>query len=287
MLSKSIVTKEWLRKYMANPKVKLLDCSWYMPALKHPVEQDFLDLRLKGARRFDVDTICDRSTTLPHMLPPQAQFEEQVSALGISNESVVVCYDLNQQYMGSARVWWTFKVFGHDEVYVLDKGVSRELYKDDEALLESGPLKNEISKGQFLAREFRRELLVTLNQILRRNEPGEFGNNVVDARSADRFYARVPEPRAGIQGGHIPDTFNVPFGTTLRDGSFLPVDELRAVFQQSGLDLTKPVVTTCGTGITASVLSLALSTLGVSSAVYDGSWTEYGNETLGLPVQKE
>jgi len=279
---KTIVSKEWLRANIVQPQVKILDCSWYMPSLNHPVEADFIANRIKGSVRFDIDQVADKSTNLPHMVPSLKQFEDQVSKLGISPDSIVVCYDTTSQFMASARVWWMFKLFGHKDVYVLDKGFSKELFKNDLDLVESGPVNTQPKKEHYISFQFRRDLLVTLNQIL-----SHANLNIVDARSADRFYAKISEPRPGLVGGHIPGSFNVPFGTAIRDGSFIDETELKRVFSNSGLDLNKPIITSCGSGVTAAVLSLALDSIGLSSAVYDGSWAEYGMESLGNKVSTE
>eukprot|EP01126_Amoeba_proteus_P043979 TRINITY_DN4862_c0_g1_i6.p1 TRINITY_DN4862_c0_g1~~TRINITY_DN4862_c0_g1_i6.p1 ORF type:complete len:188 (-),score=36.07 TRINITY_DN4862_c0_g1_i6:237-800(-) len=185
-------------------------------------------------------------------------------------------------YMASARVWWMFRLFGHDNVYVLDKGVRPESQSVFHGLLESGPCTIP-DKGNFKA-HFRRELVKTLPEILENLSTRSF--QVVDARSADRFYARVDEPRPGVVRGHMPNSFNVPFDKVLLDRSFLPTECLKQIFTDAGVDLNKPIVTTCGSGVTAAVLSLALSLIGVESAIYDGSWAEYGQQSLNLPVER-
>jgi len=258
-----------------------------LPSLNRPVEKEFQENRIKGAVRFDIDVIADKSASLPHMVPTLKQFEDQVSNLGINNDSVVICYDTTSQFMASARVWWMFRLYGHKKVYVLDKGFNIESYREDKDLIESGPVQTQPTAEKYVVSAFNRELLATLNQILNMQQNNKLKNNIIDARSTDRFFARVPEPRPGIVGGHIPNSSNLPFGNIIRNGSFLEKEELSKIFHETGVDFHSPIVTTCGSGVTACVLSLALDIFSVDSAVYDGSWSEYGLESLKNPISTE
>jgi len=277
-----VVSKSWLQTNLKHQGgLKTLDCSWYMPALKHPVKQDFKQNRIIHSQFFDVEEIADKSIPLPHMIPSPSQFESQVRELGISNDNHIICYDTSGQYMAAARVWWLFRLFGHDNVSVLHgKFVPTDWPTHD---LEYGPTVIP-PEGDFVS-NFRPNLVVLMSDILENIETKKF--QVVDARSSDRFHGRVAEPRPGVARGRIPNSFNVPFATVLKDFGLKSGPEIREVFQHAGVDLDKPIVTSCGSGITAAVLSLALHTIGIESAVYDGSWSEYGLETLGNPVDKE
>jgi len=250
-----------------------------MPSLNKPVQDEFAASRLNGAAFFYIDEICDKTSSLPHMVPTNKQFEDQVSELGISNTDHVICYDSGGQYMASARVWWMFHLFGHHNVQVLEKGFTPALFSDVPELIASGPA-DKPKKTCFIS-TLERQHLTTLNDIL--NEPRSF--QIVDARSSERFYAQAPEPRPMLEGGHIPGSFNVPFGTILSNGALVESEKMKTLF--GALDLSKPVVTTCGSGVTAAVLSLGLASIGKSTSVYDGSWSEYGQLSLGLPVEKQ
>jgi len=280
-----MVSSNWLKTQLKNnsPDLKLLDCSWYMPGSHGPVIEDWKNFRLKGSAYFDIDAIADQSKLpLPHMVPPPEQFANQVSSLGISNTDHVICYDSTGQYIASARVWWLFRLFGHSQVSVLSKGLVKAEWDDEPSLIETSP-PHEPKRGNFSPSSRFHSHLKTMDQILDNIRTGEF--QVVDARSGPRFKAEVPEPRPKLQGGHIPKSFNVPFNTVLKDGEILPSAELQRIFTASGLDLEKPIVTSCGSGVTAAVLSLALAKLGIPTALYDGSWVEYAQENLANPVE--
>jgi len=274
-----VVTKDWLVSALnsKSPQIKLLDCTWFMPAANRSPATEFLSARLKGANYFGIDDVCDKSSPLPHMTPTAKQFEDQVSALGISNDDHVVCYDTNG-FMAAARSWWLFRLFGHENVSCLDKGFNKDLYSDVPQLIEQGPLQN-IQPTVYHAK-FNRNLLTTLNDIKERNKDAQ----IVDARPPDRFHARVPEPRPGMQGGHIPGAFSTPSSFIVQDGSLAEADKIKEVF--SKVDFERPIITSCGSGVTAAILSLGLASIGVPSSLYDGSWSEYGQNSLNLPVEK-
>jgi len=281
-----LVTPEWLKSQLVagNPDIKLVDCSWYMPGTHGQVIDDWKIFRLTGSVYFDIDSIADESKLpLPHMVPHHDQFASQISNLGISNTDHVICYDMTGQYMASARAWWLFRLFGHSQVSVLSRGVVKNEWIDSPALIETEPPTETPSKGNFKATPRHVTHLVTMDQILQNNQSKQF--QVVDARSAPRFKAEVPEPRPKLQRGHIPGSFNVPFNTIIKDRELLSKDELQKIFTNSGLDLEKPIVTSCGSGVTAAVLSLGLAKLGIPTALYDGSWSEYAQEHLANPVE--
>ena len=266
-----LVSTEWLAARLGHPRLVVLDGSWHMPQLKRDAREEFAAAHLPGARFFDIDAIADQRTSLPHMLPAAPQFAEQVGALGIGTGDLVVVYD-TRGVISAARVWWTFRAMGHDRVAVLDGGLP--LWRAEGRPVESG---HRAAGPRRLKARLRPALVRTLEQMRDNLEaPRE---QVLDARSRGRFAGTEPEPRAGLRGGHIPKSLNLPYDAMYRpDGTLLPREELRRRFESSGLDLERPVVTTCGSGVTASVLALGLHAIGTKAvAVYDGSWSEWGS----------
>jgi thiosulfate/3-mercaptopyruvate sulfurtransferase len=274
------VSTEWLAAHLDDPRVRVVDGTWHMPQLQRDPRREFGEEHIPGAVFFDIDGIADRDTSLPHMLPSAAQFERQVGELGISNADLVVVYDL-RGVISAARVWWTFRAMGHDRVAVLDGGLRK--WRAEERAIESGPAK--VPQRRFKAR-LRRDLVRGLQQV-RRNISSR-REQTLDARSRGRFAGTEPEPRAGLRGGHIPGSVNLPYDMLYRpDATLLPPDGLRQAFAAAGVDLGKPVVTTCGSGITASVLALGLHLVGHKKvAVYDGSWTEWAGHA-DTPVEPQ
>ena len=265
-----LVTTEWLAKQLDAPDLRVLDGSWHMPQLKRDPRAEFAQAHIPGAAFFDIDAIADHGTNLPHMLPDAAAFASAAGALGVGSGDRVVVYD-GRGVVSAARVWWTFRVFGHDAVAVLDGGLRK--WCAEGRPVESGAASP--TPRAFTA-TVRPELVRDL-AAMRANVVGRTAQ-VLDARSAGRFAGTEPEPRAGLRGGHIPGSLNLPYDTLYReDGTLKAPDELRGAFQRAGLDLARPVVTTCGSGVTASVLALALYLIGRREvAVYDGSWSEWG-----------
>ena len=270
----TLVSTEWLAAQLARPqsghsRVSVLDGSWHMPHLERDPRREFEEGHIPGAAFFDIDGIADRSTSLPHMLPSAAQFARQVGELGISNRDLVVVYDV-RGVVSAARVWWTFRAMGHDRVAVLDGGLRK--WKAEGRLVETGPAK--VAPARFRA-HLRRAIVRNLEQV--RRNIGTRREQVLDARSRGRFAGTEPEPRAGLRGGHIPGSLNLPYDALYQpDGTMLPPEELRQAFAASGVNPARPVATTCGSGITASVLALGLHLIGHRKvAVYDGSWTEW------------
>jgi len=270
----TLVSTEWLAAQLARPqsghsRVRVLDGSWHMPNLERDPGREFEEGHIPGAAFFDIDGIADRSTSLPHMLPSAAQFARQVGELGISNRDLVVVYDV-RGVVSAARVWWTFRAMGHDRVAVLDGGLRK--WKAEGRPVETGPAK--VAPARFRA-HLRRAIVRNLEQV--RRNIGTRREQVLDARSRGRFAGTEPEPRAGLRGGHIPGSLNLPYDALYQpDGTMLPPEELRQAFAASGVNPARPVATTCGSGITASVLALGLHLIGHRKvAVYDGSWTEW------------
>ena len=274
----ALVSTDWLAAHLRDPDLRVLDGSWHMPQAKRDPRAEFLTAHLPGAVFFDIDAIADHGTALPHMLPTAQAFAEAVGALGVGAGDRVVVYD-TRGVVSAARVWWTFQAFGHEAIAVLDGGLPK--WKAENRPLESGEPKPARRAFRAIAQPARvRDLAAMRNNLATRRE------QVLDARSAGRFAATEPEPRAGLRGGHIPGSLNLPSDTLLNpDGTLLSAGELRKRFEAAGVDFTRPVATTCGSGITASVLAFALHLLGHPKvAVYDGSWTEWGGRT-DTPVE--
>jgi thiosulfate/3-mercaptopyruvate sulfurtransferase len=274
----ALVSTEWLAAHLRDPDLRVLDGSWHMPQTRRDPRAEFLAAHLPGAAFFDIDGIADRTTPLPHMLPTPEVFADAVGALGVGTGDRVVIYD-TRGVVSAARVWWTFRAFGHDAVAVLDGGLPK--WTAEGRQLESGEPKPERRVFRATQRPgVVRDLAAMRDNLTTQRE------QVLDARSAGRFAATEPEPRAGLRGGHIPGSLNLPSDTLLRsDGTLLPPGDLRKRFEAAGIDFARPVTTTCGSGITASVLAFALHLLGHPRvAVYDGSWTEWGGRA-DTPVE--
>lgn len=264
-----VVSTDWLAAHLHDPDVRVVDGSWHMPQAKRDPAREFTEAHLPGAVFFDIDGIADRSSGLPHMLPSPDAFAKAVGALGIGDGDRVIVYD-SRGVVSAARVWWTFRVFGQDAVAVLDGGLPK--WRAEGRPLASGTASP--APRTFKAR-FRPELVRDVAQVKANLETR--GEQIVDARSRGRFAGTEPEPRAGLRGGHMPGSLNLPYDELhASDGTLRPPAELREAFAAAKVDLARPVVTTCGSGITASVLALALHRIGrPDAAVYDGSWTEW------------
>jgi thiosulfate/3-mercaptopyruvate sulfurtransferase len=281
----SVVSTEWLASVLfgphggrENPRVRVVDGTWHMPQLQRNARREFEEAHIPGAVFFDIDEIADRTTALPHMLPTPVEFSRHMSALGLSSNDFIVVYD-TRGVVSAARVWWTFRAFGHDRVAVLDGGLKK--WKVEERPLATGAATPAVRR--FRAK-LRPALVRGIEQMRRNIETRR--EQVLDARSRGRFYGTEPEPRQGLRAGHIPGSFNLPYDMLYGpDGTLLPPEGLKEAFREAGLDARKPVTTTCGSGVTASVLALGLHLIGHKKvAVYDGSWTEWGGRA-DTPVE--
>src|SRR5437588_5248859 len=270
LASRWLVSTHWLASRLNDPGVIVLDASYYLANAKRDADAEFVAGHIPGAQRFDIDAISDKSNPLPHMLPSPEQFAEQVGALGVGDDMTIVLYDGFGLY-GAARVWWTFRVFGAENVRVLDGGMPK--WNAENRPLETGAAKPRAPKT--FTPKFNRAMIASIDDV--QKVLLDKTAQVVDARAADRFRGEAPEPRAGLRGGHMPGSFNVPFGEVLQDGRLASQDKIAAAFKDAGVDLDKPVVTSCGSGVTAAILTFAIAALGKQPGrVYDGSWSEWG-----------
>ncbi len=263
----NIVSTDWLAARLASPDIAILDCSWHLPAAGRSAQEEFLAGHIPGAQFFDIDYIADRESGLPHMLPKPEVFSAAVRKMGIGDGKRVVCYNAVGLF-SAARVWWMFKVFGHNDVVVLDGGLPK--WTGEALPLEVGPARKP-QERHFTAR-FQSMMVKDLQQV--RSSP-----QVVDARSPARFRGEEPEPRPGVRPGHIPGAKNVHYGSLLApDGTLKPPAMIRNAFEKAGIDLRTPIVTSCGSGVTAAILTLALEMIGAREVgLYDGSWAEWGS----------
>jgi len=267
--SKRFVSTEWLAARLDNPDVVVVDGSFYLPALKRDAEAEYLTAHIPGAVRFDIDAIADHSTDLPHMLPSGGSFAAAVGKLGIGDGQTIVVYD-GIGLLGAARVWWTFRVFGVENVFVLDGGMPK--WKAEGRPTDAGTVGR---AARTFTPKMNNAIVATVDTI--KIVLADKSAQVVDARPADRFRGEAPEPRPGLKGGHMPGAFNVPSTAVVQNGRLAPNETLAAAFAAGNVDMSKPVVTSCGSGVTAAILWLALDALGKEpKALYDGSWSEWG-----------
>ncbi|MEA2870563.1 MAG: thiosulfate/3-mercaptopyruvate sulfurtransferase [Hyphomicrobiales bacterium] len=267
--SRRFVSTEWLAERLNDPNVVVVDGSFYLPTLKRDAEAEYLAGHIPGAVHFDIDAIADHSTQLPHMLPGTDEFAAAVGKLGIGDGMTIVVYD-GTGLGGSPRVWWTFRVFGAEDVFVLDGGLPK--WKAEGRPTESGPVNRQLKT---FSPKFNRAMVASVDDVQR--VLLDKTAQVVDARPADRFRGEAPEPRPGLRGGHMPGSFNVPSASVIQNGRLASKEALATAFAAGNVDTSKPVVTSCGSGVTAAILWLALDALGKEpKALYDGSWSEWG-----------
>jgi thiosulfate/3-mercaptopyruvate sulfurtransferase len=265
------VSTEWLASQQKFADLVIFDASWYLPAEQRDPYAQFVAGHIPGARRFDIDAVADRDSSLPHMVPAVGQFERMLGALGVSNSSRIVFYD-QKGIFSAARGWWLMRLFGHEPCAVLDGGLPK--WRAEGRLVEQGEAVAVMTVPYQATLNSR--FLRGLGDVLANLDTSR--ELLLDARAADRFHARVPEPRPGVRGGHIPGSRNLPFTQLMTaQHTLLPPEELRERFRAVGVDADTRVITSCGSGLTAAVLNLALEVAGLpAGALYDGSWAEWG-----------
>jgi thiosulfate/3-mercaptopyruvate sulfurtransferase len=275
----ALVSTEWLAQHLSAPDVRVVDASWYLPALKRDARAEYEAEHVPGAVYFDIDRIADISSSLPHMLPSDREFATNMRKLGLGDANRIVVYDCGNM-ASAARVWWTLRVFGHEDVAVLDGGFKK--WRAEKRPIDSIPT---LPREHRFTSRFNRALVRDLDQVAQNIQTSR--EQVVDARPPGRFAGNDPEPRSGLRGGHIPGSLNLPSDRLIdaATGTMKSADALVRAFEEAGVDFHKPIVTSCGSGITASLVALGLYLLGNRSvAVYDGSWSEWGGRE-DVPVE--
>ncbi len=276
--SRWLVSTEWLAEHLRDRNHVAVDGSYFLPAQRRDAHAEYCDGHIPGAVLFDIEAISDHSTDLPHMLPGPTQFGEAAGKLGISDTDTIVVYDSLGLY-SAARVWWTFRLFGARNACILEGGLPK--WKAEGRPLEKG-------KATRATKKFNAEMNVgavaTLADV--RMALTSDSAQIVDARSPERFSGKTPEPRAGLRAGHMPGSFNVPYSRLIENGRLLARERIAAAFTDAGVDLDRPIITSCGSGVTAAILTLALESIGKEpKGLYDGSWAEWGSRP-DLPVER-
>ena len=267
---KTLVSTDWLAAHLKNPDLRVLDGSWHLPQEGRDPRAEYEAAHIPGARFFDIEDVSDHRSELPHMAPPPEKFMSRMRSLGVGDGHQVVVYDTSG-LMSAARVWWTFKLMGHADIAVLDGGLPK-WQQEGREIEDIAP----VIRDRHMSARFQNHLVrdVThVSQAVKLESP-----QILDARSAARFRGEAEEPRLGLRKGHMPGARNLPFNTLLNaDKTLKDPDALKAAFESAGIDLKKPVITTCGSGITAAVLALGLARIGQENwSLYDGSWAEWG-----------
>ena len=267
---RTLVSADWLKAHLKDPDLRLLDASWHMPDSGRDPRAEYRDRHIPGARFFDIDDISDSRSELPHMAPETEKFMSRMRAMGVGDGHQVVVYDSTGLF-SAARVWWLFRLMGKRDVAVLDGGLPAW-----EAAGGETEDMDPVIRDRHMTVSRQNQLTRDVTQVARAAKLRD--HTILDARSPARFEGTEPEPRPGLRSGHIPGARNVHYRTLLNDdGTMKDADALRAVFEAAGADLDKPVITTCGSGVTAAILNLALERIGKTDhALYDGSWSEWG-----------
>lgn len=267
----TLVSTGWLADHLGNPDLRILDASWYLPDMNRDARAEYDAAHIPGARFFDIDEISDHRSELPHMVPPTEKFISRMRAMGVGDGHQVVIYDGNGIF-SAPRVWWLMRLMGKRDVAVLDGGLPKWV-------AEGRPVEDmpPVMRDRHITVAFQNSIVRDVTQVAAASKLGD--HEIIDARGPARFQGTEPEPRKGLRSGHIPGSKNVHYATLLNDnGTMKPPAELRAVFEGAGVDLAKPAITTCGSGVTAAILYLALERIGQSRiSLYDGSWAEWGS----------
>lgn len=270
-----LISVEALQKRLDDPDLLILEATFFLPNQGRDAIAEFEAGHIIGAQHFDIDGVADRSSDLPHMLPSEKQFSEQMQLLGVNNNSKIVVYD-RSPFLSSARCWWMFRLFGHQDIRVLDGGY--QAWKNATDLIQSGPAE-QAKQGNFVSKPSAGTGHITLAE-LRDVIADKTSQQILDARPSARFTGEGTEPRPGLPSGHMKGACNLPIMEILDDNGFLKAeDALKISFTDAGIDLNTPIITTCGSGVTAAGLTLALATIGVDTVrLYDGSWTEWASQ---------
>ncbi len=267
---RTLVSTKWLADHLKDADLRILDASWYLPNDERDPRTEYDRQHIAGTRFFDIDEIADLRSDLPHVVPPVEKFLSRVRAMGVGDGHQVVVYD-GAGLFSAARVWWLFRLMGHNNIAVLDGGLPKWL-AEGRPVTAAAP----VIRDRHMLADYQQHMIKDVTEVARAAKLRDY--EIIDARAADRFYGRVPEPREGLRSGHIPGSKNVPFNTLLAaNGTLKPALELRKIFEAAGVDLSKPAITSCGSGVTAAVLCLAMERMGKTDhAIYDGSWSEWG-----------
>ncbi|MFT6021954.1 MAG: thiosulfate/3-mercaptopyruvate sulfurtransferase [Ascidiaceihabitans sp.] len=267
---RTLVSTDWLAQHLKDPDLRLLDASLYLPGTDRNGRAEYDAAHIPGARFFDIDEISDGRSDLPHMVPPVEKFMSRMRAMGVGDGHQVVVYD-GSGLFSAARVWWLFRLMGQMNIAVLDGGFPK--WQAEGREIEDMP---PVIRDRHMTVRFQNHLVRDVTQVSSASKLG--GSQIVDARAAARFRGEAPEPREGLRSGHIPGARSVPYTDLLNaDQTMKSPDDTRAVFTAAGVDLTKPIITSCGSGVTAAILALALERMGHDSwSLYDGSWAEWG-----------
>jgi len=274
---KTLVSTDWLAKHLKDPDLRVLDASWFLPGSDRDAKAEYEAAHIPGARFFDLDDVSDNRSELPHMVPPVEKFMSRMRALGVGDGHQIVVYD-SQGIFSAARVWWLFKLMGQDDIAVLDGGFPKWQAEGRET--EDMP---PVIRDRHMTVRRQNQMMKDVTQVSAAAKLKD--TEILDARAAERFRGDAPEPRPGLRAGHIPGSKNIPYKTLQEaDGTMKSPDALRATFEAAGVDLGKPVITSCGSGVTAAIINLALTRIGKDDhSLYDGSWTEWGQFPT-LPV---
>ncbi len=267
---KTLVSTEWLGQHLKDPDLRILDASWYLPEAGRDARAEYDEAHIPGARFFDIDDISDARSDLPHMAPPVEKFMSRLRAMGVGDGHQVVIYD-GAGLLSAARVWWLFRLMGQENVAVLDGGFPK--WKAEERPVEDMP---PVIRDRHMTVRFQNHLVRDVTQVSAASKLADYV--IVDARAGVRFRGEAPEPREGLRPGHIPGSRSLPYTTLLNsDKTMKSTSKITAAFKDAGVDLSKPVITTCGSGVTAAILALALERTGHRKwSLYDGSWAEWG-----------